>query len=82
MDSPREQMRAYIFDSIRASICSMTLDQSFEAKEEISVALKEHLKDVMGNYGIAIMNALVTDLSPDHKVREGKNCHQFNIVVL
>lgn len=65
------QMRAYVFDTIRASLCHMTLDNAFESKEEISSQLKAHLQEVMSNYGFTIINALVTDLSPDIKVREG-----------
>jgi len=67
------QMRAYIFDTIRASLCHMTLDSAFETKEEISSHLKTHLQEVMSNYGFTIINALVTDLSPDIKVREAMN---------
>jgi regulator of protease activity HflC (stomatin/prohibitin superfamily) len=64
-------MRAYVYDTIRASLCQMTLDQSFESKEEISSALKAHLSETMNNYGVVILNALVTDLTPDSKVRDG-----------
>ena len=65
------QLRAYVFDTIRAYLCHMTLDHAFESKEEISSQLKTHLQEVMSNYGFTIINALVTDLSPDVKVREG-----------
>ena len=67
------QMRAYIFDTIRALLCHMTLDSAFETKEEISSHLKTHLQEVMSNYGFTIINALVTDLSPDIKVRDAMN---------
>jgi len=67
------QMRAYVYDSIRASLCMMTMDHSFESKEEISSALKAHLQEIMSEYGYTIINALVTDLSPDAKVRNAMN---------
>lgn len=51
----------------------MTLDHSFESKEEISSALKAHLQEIMSEYGYTIINALVTDLSPDAKVRNAMN---------
>jgi regulator of protease activity HflC (stomatin/prohibitin superfamily) len=51
----------------------MTLDHSFESKEEISSALKTHLQEIMSEYGYTIINALVTDLSPDPKVRDAMN---------
>lgn len=65
-------MKAYVYDSIRASLCHMTLDHSFESKEEISLSLKTHLQEIMNHYGYTILNALVTDLSPDPRVRDGK----------
>lgn len=73
LSDPHSQMRAYVYDSIRASICTMTLDHSFESKEEISLALKTHLQEIMNSYGVVILNALVTDLSPDAKVRDAMN---------
>jgi regulator of protease activity HflC (stomatin/prohibitin superfamily) len=65
-------MRAYVYDTIRASLCHMTLDHAFESKDEISMALKSHLQEIMGLYGISILNALITDLTPDARVRDGK----------
>jgi regulator of protease activity HflC (stomatin/prohibitin superfamily) len=66
------QMRAYVFDVVRAALCTMTLDHAFESKEEISTHLKSHLLEVMTTYGYTILNVLVTDLAPDSKVRDGK----------
>lgn len=68
-----QQMRAYVFDTIRSALCDMTLDESFESKEEVSQQLKKHLKVVMETYGYSILNALVTDLRPDHKVMSAMN---------
>lgn len=42
-------------------------------QEEISLSLKSHLQEVMHGYGITILNALITDLSPDSKVRNAMN---------
>ena len=66
------QMKAYVFDVVRAALCTMTLDHAFESKDEISSQLKVHLQEVMTMYGYSILNALITDLIPDAKVREGK----------
>lgn len=73
MSEPRQQMRAYVLDIIRASICTMTLDEAFESKEDISQQLKMHLSEVMAGYGISILQALVTDLTPDSRVRDAMN---------
>ena len=66
------QMKAYVFDVVRAELCTMTLDHAFESKDEISSQLKIHLQEVMTSYGYSILNALVIDLHPGSKVREGK----------
>ena len=42
-------------------------------QDEISLSLKTHLQEVMNSYGITILNALVTDLTPDYKVRDAMN---------
>ncbi len=47
-----QQMRSYVYDIVRASLTTMTLDQAFEAKEEISSSVKTHLQEVMAIYGI------------------------------
>ena len=47
----QQQMQSYIFDIVRASLCTMTLDDAFKAKEEISSAVKVHLAEVMNLYG-------------------------------
>ena len=72
LSDTQAQMRAYVYDTIRASLCGMNLDHAFESKEEISMSLKTHLQEIMSYYGICILNALVTDLSPDPKVRDGE----------
>jgi len=68
-----KQMRAYVFDVVRASLTQMTLDQSFESKEEISMSLKTHLQEVMSTYGFTILQALVTDVAPESMVRDAMN---------
>jgi len=68
-----QQMKSYVFDVVRASLCNLTLDQSFEAKDEISHEVKKHLAEVMDTYGYTILNALVTDLTPDDRVRNAMN---------
>jgi regulator of protease activity HflC (stomatin/prohibitin superfamily) len=73
------QMQAYVFDVVRAALCTMTLDHAFESKEEISTHLKSHLQDIMTTYGFTILNALVTDLAPDGRVRDGKSYRIFFI---
>lgn len=51
----------------------MDLDEAFEAKDEIAHAVKTNLASVMAEYGFAILNALVTDLEPDGRVKAAMN---------
>ena len=64
---------AYVYDVVRSSLCGMTLDHAFESKEEISHSLKTHLQEVMSNYGFMILQALVTDVTPESSVRNAMN---------
>eukprot|EP01036_Dinobryon_divergens_P035201 gene35201-45589_t len=73
LENPAATIRSYVYDTIRASLCQMNMDHAFESKEEISLSLKSHLQEVMNGYGITILNALITDLSPDLKVRNAMN---------
>jgi len=67
------QLEAYVFDTLRSALCDLTVDEAFESKDNIALELKKHLTEVMSNYGISIATALVTDLSPDSRVRDAMN---------
>ncbi len=73
LQNPHAQMKAYVFDVIRSTLPTMDLDEAFESKEEVSMALKTHLAEVMQTYGYQILQALVTDLTPDSRVRDSMN---------
>lgn len=73
LEDTNAQMRAYVCDTIRSSLCHLTLDEAFESKEDIANELKKHLAEVMTSYGISIVTALVTEMSPDVRVRNSMN---------
>lgn len=66
-------MKAYIADTVRAGICELTLDHSFESKDKLAGEVKTHLSEVMSSYGLLIVKSLVTDIVPDLKVRNAMN---------
>ena len=70
---PHEQITAFIFDVVRAEVPKMILDDVFEKKEEIAIAVKRDLKEAMLDYGYDIIKALVTDIDPDEKVKIAMN---------
>ncbi len=73
LQNPHEQLTAYIFDLVRAEIPKMLLDDVFEKKDDIAFAVKRDLKEAMLEYGYDIIKALVTDIDPDHSVKQAMN---------
>jgi len=73
LDQPTVQITAYVFDTVRARVPKMLLDDVFERKDEIARAVKEELAGEMGEFGFQIVQALVTDIDPDKKVKESMN---------
>ncbi|MFO0960995.1 MAG: SPFH domain-containing protein [Isosphaeraceae bacterium] len=70
---PSTQITAYVFDVVRARVPQLKLDDVFERKDEIAIAVKGELTQVMDDFGYGIVKALVTDIDPDHKVKEAMN---------
>ena len=73
LQNPHDQITAYIFDTVRAEVPKMKLDDVFEKKDDIAHAIKRELKEAMLNYGYDIVKALVTDIDPDRQVKEAMN---------
>src|SRR5262249_31771736 len=67
------QIRAFVFDVVRARVPRVKLDDVFEKKDEIADAVKLELGNVMDDFGYSIVKALVTDIDPDPKVKEAMN---------
>lgn len=67
------QIRAFVFDVVRARVPKIKLDELFEKKDEIADAVRNELSHVMDDFGYDIVKALVTDIDPDHKVKEAMN---------
>ena len=51
----------------------MILDDVFEKKDDIAIAVKGELNEAMKNYGFDIIKTLVTDIDPDAQVKESMN---------
>ena len=73
LDFPQDQITSYVFDVVRAEVPKMILDDVFEKKDDIAVAVKAELNDAMQNYGFDIIKTLVTDIDPDAQVKESMN---------
>ncbi len=73
LQSPRQQITAYVFDLVRAEIPKLLLDQVFERKDDVAKAVKGELNAVMADFGYGIVEALVTDIDPDSEVKTAMN---------
>lgn len=73
LQNPQEQITAYVFDTVRARVPNVVLDQLFETKDDIANAVKTELDSVMDDFGYGIVKALVTDIDPDAKVKMSMN---------
>lgn len=73
LQNPREQITAYVFDTVRARVPSIILDDVFEKKDDIADAVKKELDIVMDDFGYSIIKTLVTDIDPDAKVKSSMN---------
>ncbi len=73
LQSPHDQITSYVFDVVRAEVPKMKLDDVFERKDNIAIAVKRELNEAMVNYGYDIIKTLVTDIDPDVQVKEAMN---------
>lgn len=71
--NPRAQIESYVYDVLRARVPGLTLDKTFEAKDDVAQAVKEQLADIMDDFGYHIVKALVVDIDPDAAVKESMN---------
>lgn len=73
LENPTQQINSYVFDTVRAEVPKMKLDEVFERKDDVANAIKLELAEAMDNYGYGIVKALVTDIDPDEQVKISMN---------
>lgn len=73
LEYPHDQITAYVFDVVRAEVPKLKLDDVFERKDDIAIAVKRELNEAMMAYGYDIINTLVTDIDPDIQVKNAMN---------
>ena len=73
LENPHDQITSYVFDTIRAEVPKMKLDDVFERKDDIAIAIRRELEEAMHDYGYGIIKALVTDIDPDIAVKNAMN---------
>lgn len=73
LSRPQKQIESFVFNSILGHVPKLTLDETFEQMAGISIAVKTELDVTMHDFGFNILNALVTDIIPDAKVKAAMN---------
>lgn len=73
LESPHDQITSYVFDVVRAEVPKMKLDDVFERKDDVAIAVKAELNEAMSEYGYDIIKTLVTDIDPDVQVKAAMN---------
>ncbi len=73
LQNPYAQITSYVFDVVRAEVPKLRLDDVFERKDDIAIAVKSELQEAMQSYGYSIVKALVTDIDPDEQVKHAMN---------
>ncbi|CAA6674979.1 unnamed protein product [Spirodela intermedia] len=73
LSNTRNQIQAYVFDVIRASVPKLNLDDAFEQKNDIARAVEDELEKAMSNYGFEIVQTLIVDIEPDEHVKRAMN---------
>lgn len=73
LSNPEAQIRSYVFDTVRSALSGLDLDRAFESKDDIARNVEDTLSHRMQEFGFNIVNTLVTDISPDQRVRDSMN---------
>ena len=73
LTNPALQIQSYVEDTVRSELPRKTLDEAYEAKDDVAIAVKEALQHEMKQYGYEVVQTLVTDLQPDQKVISAMN---------
>jgi len=73
LQDPEQQIKAFVFDLVRAQVPLLVLDDVFSKKDDIAVAVKSELEGQMAEFGYGIIKALVTDVNPDANVKAAMN---------
>lgn len=73
LQNPDNQIKAFVFDLVRAQVPKLILDDVFAKKNDIADAVKKDLAKPMSEFGFGIIETLVTDINPDQNVKAAMN---------
>jgi regulator of protease activity HflC (stomatin/prohibitin superfamily) len=70
---PQTQIETFVFDVVRSQVPKQSLDEVFNSKDSIALAIRNELINDMTIFGYTIVKALVTEIEPDPKVKAAMN---------
>ena len=73
LSNPINQIKSYVEQVILGHVPGMTLDEVFANQSSIAAAVRKELDNDMADFGYEIVNVLVTDITPDEKVKSAMN---------
>jgi len=73
LDNAPMQISSYVFNSIRAAVPLLTLDDVFVQQETIANTVRDELTKEMSNFGYFIEKTLITDITPNARVKDSMN---------
>ena len=60
LENPQDQITSYVFDVVRAEVPKMKLDDVFERKDDIAIAVKSELNEAMSDMVMTSLKRLGT----------------------
>lgn len=73
LSNPVEQMNSYIIDALRSAIPNYTLDEVYEAKDDIAQGVQQQVAERMRGYGYLIQSTLITGIALPQDVEDSMN---------
>eukprot|EP00441_Pelagodinium_beii_P034211 CAMPEP_0197650330 /NCGR_PEP_ID=MMETSP1338-20131121/30877_1 /TAXON_ID=43686 ORGANISM="Pelagodinium beii, Strain RCC1491" /NCGR_SAMPLE_ID=MMETSP1338 /ASSEMBLY_ACC=CAM_ASM_000754 /LENGTH=294 /DNA_ID=CAMNT_0043224713 /DNA_START=48 /DNA_END=932 /DNA_ORIENTATION=+ len=73
VSDPVPMMKAEVDSVLRSTMPTMTLDESFEAKDKMVSDIKTAVRDAMAPHGFEVVNVLMTDIMADPNVLKSMN---------
>ena len=73
LQNPDVQITSYVYDTVRARVPKIILDDVFETKDDIAQAVNNELAEIMDDFGYGLVKTLVTDIDPDPNVKVSMN---------
>ena len=62
--------KSYIKDTLYSTIPNFTLNELYEKKDEIALAVQLQLTDIMSSNGHILVDTLITKIEPNSKVKQ------------